>query len=420
MPDVQTLPDILLLLFASPTSSVADLLKCERVCKQWCTLIRSNQIQIWKQKLVDGFPKGCLPVLYENELWRDAAVLWWAWRAPWVEDEDGEMFALSKVDEEVEEVKFPKTLRRRGGGIVRDLATVIPVSCNVVPRSLRSDGQIVLLVHSRCSVPVRIDVLFAETKSTARPISNVACEIDYLRTNIIGKQLNDGNLALETWDTGTSITHPAPYTRVHAICGSQVLVYPNAEALKCKVISLDDRTSATVTLDSKQSGAINQTFLAYIAPRFDPDDTTFHLILLSLLNKQQIASFFLQGNRTTPPIIYMTRFNIFCDYDDKCWVFDFNLTLMYKLPKFLNTGRYVSILRGATDFGLIFLKHLSASDFLWILDGKTRVCRHVPLPCDGMLRKVVSEMQLHLMVTILLPSSILLMMLRIGPVREVW
>ncbi|KAJ3034191.1 hypothetical protein HDV00_005361, partial [Rhizophlyctis rosea] len=116
MATLQTFPDILITLFAHPSLSVADLFKCERVCQQWLQLLRAGQNQIWKQKLVEAFPEGCLPVLYGHEVWRDVAVLWCAWRRPWTPAEE----VAYLEGEYIEELEPGKVLPRKAG---RDLVT---------------------------------------------------------------------------------------------------------------------------------------------------------------------------------------------------------------------------------------------------------------------------------------------------------
>ncbi|KAJ3054848.1 hypothetical protein HK097_000654 [Rhizophlyctis rosea] len=78
--------DLWLLLLTYPAVTVPILLRLETTCKALLSLVRNNQIQVWRSKLEQSrsFPSECLPLLYGNETWRDVACLWWSWRRYWV------------------------------------------------------------------------------------------------------------------------------------------------------------------------------------------------------------------------------------------------------------------------------------------------------------------------------------------------
>ncbi|KAJ3038521.1 hypothetical protein HDV00_000526 [Rhizophlyctis rosea] len=58
---------------------VPALLRCEQTCSSWSRTIRSRTTEVWKPKLIDTFPEGCLPVRYGMESWRDLVLDIWAW-----------------------------------------------------------------------------------------------------------------------------------------------------------------------------------------------------------------------------------------------------------------------------------------------------------------------------------------------------
>ncbi|KAJ3034532.1 hypothetical protein HDV00_004945 [Rhizophlyctis rosea] len=284
-PSFQILADILLLLFAHPNISVPDLLICERTCKQWLLLIRSGQHQIWKQKLVEAFPEGCLPVLYGSECWRDVAILWYAWRRPWT---PRRLRSVAVEEIEVQDVLPPKHV------VVRDVISFAdsPLAHPVHVFGARPDGQVKLCNHHRSSLSSPIlDIVFAETRNSARPISNILSDFYLNRSNIAVARtpLND------------------IFTRVHS-------------------------NSQPTNVPHRDLHAFNETVLLFATRTKEypyPIPNPGQLNVLRLLDRKQTASLSLR-NVDDLKRIQLTRLNVLLVMDtDDIWVMDLHLVRLY-------------------------------------------------------------------------------------------
>ncbi|KAJ3044798.1 hypothetical protein HDV00_000675 [Rhizophlyctis rosea] len=373
---VQTLADILLVLFAHPNVSVADLLKCERICKQWCILIRSNQNQIWRQKLVDGFPEGCVPVRYGNEVWRDVTTLWWAWRRPWA-SADG---TVVETDVAVGEVGVSETLKRRSDGVIRDMVAVYQISLGSTTQGLRPDGQVIIAP----SPPKHtyVDIAFTETQSNARPITNIAGRPDMVRTTIIATLPGhdpEGDIVLEDWDTGTLIGQFPSDPAIETVCGSQITLAGNG----IHIASIKDTSPFTIS-SQHVTHAINETVLAYLATVESALGPRHDLVLLRLADKSRIASFAFP-EEVVYHDFWITRFNVFLLCETECLVFDLKLHLLHKLPADVNFQGEESSISRVFDWGIVLDPYVSGGveNVLLVADPKVRKYTRVVVPYKG-------------------------------------
>ncbi|KAJ3036094.1 hypothetical protein HDV00_003070 [Rhizophlyctis rosea] len=385
MATVQTLPDILIVLFAHPNVSVADLLKCERVCQTWCAVIRTYQVEIWKSKVQAAYPDGCCPVLYGNEVWRDVAVLWWAWQRPWpsavISELDGRgstMAAAAKGREkkekptwqpptgctvgsaiELQDIRHPERLHRRSDGVVRDLIT----SCSffgaadpALVAGARADGR-VMLTGGYGDDYTFLDIVFSETLSTAPPPVDLARHFQFARANAlvrhpdhkcemyyrghynglepVFKDADTGNicyLLIEDWNTAELMAQIPRTYRYFFICGDYWIEgdHEDAQAHIYSILNTSQRhTISTQCKGSHRNAAINETLLAYVTYDQHAHTSECQLRLLRLADHQIIATYELERE---PARMTITRFFVVLDYEEDCAVFDFSLNRMCTLP----------------------------------------------------------------------------------------
>ncbi|KAJ3039892.1 hypothetical protein HDV00_011675, partial [Rhizophlyctis rosea] len=387
MAPVQLLPDILVHLFASFDVSIPDLLLCERVCKQWYTIIRSSHVQIWKAKLVRGFPEGCYPVLYGEENYRDVATLWWAWMRL---GNGGEVREF-EVMEGVEELRGSEGLMRRSGGVVLDLTTAhalgLPYPCGVRPT-----GQVVIENDSANKKPspddTHIDTVFTESSIISSPIQNLAYDVIYKRPNIAVCDPPDGsvNFELRHWDTGNATLSPVLPLRGHNhfICGSQLSIEYGTGTSRFNII-YSSTTSSTISLHCTYSieslCAMTESLVAHI-----PAGIPGTLRLMRLKDRQQLASYTLPIDERCD-WIELTRFFIILVCRRDCWVFDMKLNLLYKLPyEFavpVNNVERQCVLTLTEDWGILFAAIQPRMDVFRILCPKLRSYRTLVTPLEG-------------------------------------
>ncbi|KAJ3032248.1 hypothetical protein HDV00_007752 [Rhizophlyctis rosea] len=317
MATVQTLPDILLTLFASPAISVTDLLKCERVSRQWCAIIRNNQSQIWKSKLAVGFPDGCLPVLYGNESW-------WAWRTLGRRDELLEL----EVDGEHRELKRADGLLRISPGFVRDLTTAYSPSSYV---GVRPTGQFVVSGRGHLHT---IFSMFDETAVQTQPIHSITRKplFIYQQPNLVGRIVPDGVIIFDIWVSGdpTPVSlHPTSRSCIISICGSHVMTTERTgldgddEIIKVFYSNSASPIIERYTRFGWSAYAINQSLFAC--------ESKDVLTLVRLTDQHQVALFNLPPG-TFVSHIFFTRFTLLLDCDEWCWVLDLKLNPLYKMP----------------------------------------------------------------------------------------
>ncbi|KAJ3038980.1 hypothetical protein HDV00_012738 [Rhizophlyctis rosea] len=341
-PAAVTIPDILILFFSHQQITVPDLLRSEQVCKQWCAVIRQEHVHIWKPKLF-GFPEGYCPALYGSESWRDLVSLWWAWRRPWVPQ---------KTEPDVlKEIGVGKTLMRKGGGFVRDVADAYTFSgsCFNV-HGVRPDGQVVVRDRRVTTHCAKIVHAFLETGISARPIHDVAL-FDHRHTSTIVRMTahrdtgagSDGrtvseDYVFEDWETGTAIATKTKHKLIlwdvprGAIRGSDVILksvgmFRESITLKrFNVSSADDdhhepNLRASPAYSNANLYSFNDSFTAsiiapYIISLIPADNTKPMTYKLSL----------------TPTSIHLNRLNLFVFCRTECLVFDLCLTFLYTLP----------------------------------------------------------------------------------------
>ncbi|KAJ3034530.1 hypothetical protein HDV00_004943 [Rhizophlyctis rosea] len=328
MAAVETLPDILLLLFAHPSLSVPDLLTC------------AGQHQIWRQKLVEAFPEGCLPVLYEREIWRDLATLWWAWRRPWT---PGQTVAETTL----EEVEVGDVLPRKVG-VVRDLTAVRDFgSMRGGAKGGRWDGQIVIagiaVWPTKNSIKPKIDVVFEETPTTVRPVQNISRRCIFQRTDIITSlsvERQQHEITAQDWDTGKVLARiPVKSSFDCNICGHYMWERNEKEV---RFFSLDGNFANSTSIQPFQPRfhercaplhAFNETVFAWVSPA--PASGLFsHLNIARLLVRKTVASFRLSPWSHSKGL-ELTRLNVFLKFSDgDCWVFDLKLNPLYTCAEF--------------------------------------------------------------------------------------
>ncbi|KAJ3045930.1 hypothetical protein HDV00_006196 [Rhizophlyctis rosea] len=331
------IPDILIVVFAHHAVSISDLLTFERVCKQWCAIIRTNQIQIWKSKLVQAYPAGCCPVLYGQENWRDVATLWWAWNRPWKSQLVGPPQAKS-VTSVVEEVPSTKTLERRSDEFVQDLIDYQYCSSGMgsQPQGGRPDG-LVIMKHPHLNNHLNvfhtptpdihwhkkaIDVLFAPTNAVARGTDRNIRPGAYRRTKFVMRLPYGAKniIGEDSEKDGVVIQLPAS-TEIQAICGNNLMY--RTDQRDVKLLSLND-TFPSLTVPPLT--AMNETLRASFFPTNGSDG---YLAVFRLSDNSEIARY--QPLRVLG--ISMTRFNVIVQVSNEwCLIFDMHLNKLTTFP----------------------------------------------------------------------------------------
>ncbi|KAJ3034299.1 hypothetical protein HDV00_005207 [Rhizophlyctis rosea] len=379
MQTIEILPDVLTLLFAHPDITIPHLLKFEQVSKHWLSLIRSNHVQIWKVKINTGFPNGCFPTLYGQENWRDIAKVWWAWRRPW-----DEMRKLEQAETaDVQELGVGETILRTDGGYIRDVTDELSngEAHGIDTFGVRPDGQIIIadFVKLRKGVYEKprpyIDIIFTETKATARPITNIA-RIRHKITDLIVR--NAKNVySFEGWTTGTrkktitSLNTPGEFIFEESLCGSQV-VFRRKEVQQNRQwhIILDsysiqppcNQTEFTVRTHPNGHFASNHSLLATTASHQQVDETaerggkTFpHTIALLRLHDSKPLSKIAIGTSSQIVNLRLTRFNMLAfTRGGECLVFDLNLHLLHTIQ--LRTDVLLGHMMEDVDDRMVFTK----------------------------------------------------------------
>ncbi|KAJ3030825.1 hypothetical protein HDV00_008645 [Rhizophlyctis rosea] len=357
---VLSLPDFLIILFAHPAMALPDLLKCEQICKQWWTIIQSNQ-PLFRQKLVDNFPAGCLPVPYGNECWHDVACLWWAWKRPWAPP------PIS--DGIVEACHHGETKSRASDGVVRDVTGHLHTFEDAITvQAVRADGQVLLRGSSPFLQESQswIDVIFEETQQNARPITDLLISpSESIRPTAIARQPPDSTTVIyENWDTGEIIAELP--NGMGGVYGSHTVEYPpfsdsmgGFESDNVNIIPLNNPTNPlTITLADIHwyNITINETLVAYIGD-INPGDPSksIQITLTNLATKRTVATFPLDRNTMAQAHLHLTRFNFFLiHYAGDCMVFDLNLTLLYTIPISYEVRGFQYCLEKVTDWGVFF------------------------------------------------------------------
>ncbi|KAJ3035568.1 hypothetical protein HDV00_003667 [Rhizophlyctis rosea] len=329
---IQTLPDILLHLFAYPSITVSDLLKCELVCRQWHTLIHQYQVLIWRAKLVEGFPKECLPVLHGEEVWRDIAILWWAWKS------------LGSVDELVDldgssEVRDSQMLMRKSDGVIRDLTTANSATSNGHWfYALQPNG----LVYVKVGEETRTDTVFTDNIPIPSTLQlKAATSMKYIRPKIL--ELDNPisiSMVYRNLDSGKVgvMPDPSPWYYSRTICGSRLKIEygtdTDGDSAILKVFSTDDRSKDFQTTVRKPSHSmLNESILACLHRSYSYGAL---LLLVSIKDGTQLASYTFHD--TVPEQAQITRFTVIADcstnpswVENEFWIFDLKLNLLCKL-----------------------------------------------------------------------------------------
>ncbi|KAJ3033319.1 hypothetical protein HDV00_006509 [Rhizophlyctis rosea] len=375
MTDILTLPDFLILFFSHPDVTVPALLKYERVCKQWCTLIRRHQKEVWRSKLVAAFPEGCLPVLYGQETYRDVAVLWWAWCRPWVVTSEDRITIVP--GEVVEEIGVAETLGRTSGGFTRDMTSVIRTSAlDCEPKGCRPDGQVVVRRYDKplCS----IDTVFTETKATARTVTDVE-HVEFLRTSILVRQpnINNKTVTYEDWDSGSLIAQQPDVPYDSTLCGNHITMLHDHRSWDLFSVK---NLSSRITTGS--IFVVNETICA----KLDPNPHPCRLTLTRLIDRTQIATYDLPQSESDIWVIDLTRFNVVLvnHFTRHIWVFDMKLNLLYKLSTRMRDEGLGDRFWGmdVDDWGMRRMEcdHEWADIGFAFFDPKTRVYHRRPRP----------------------------------------
>ncbi|KAJ3035567.1 hypothetical protein HDV00_003666 [Rhizophlyctis rosea] len=333
MATVQTLPDILIHLFSSPNVSVADLLKCERVCRQWCALIRNNQVQIWRAKVVEEFPEGCLPVRYGEEVWRDVAILWWAWRRL---GSSGRGMEVNPVGEG-RLLGGSETLTRRGDGVVRELASAhSPDFSHPYPFAVRPTGDSILQMSDINLPKVLFDNVFTPKKVISRPTQHFKSPVlvNHIRSNVIECTTPDGGVGYEDWVASQrKALPPLAGADTTVICRNQILrVHTRTDETPTAIIKTFSIENPSFVIERRTGphwpeAAINETVLAYIPKPFAQT-----LYLVRLKDNKQLASYSLPRELLYYTDIRITRFIVLIWCHPDLLIFDMKLNLLCKLP----------------------------------------------------------------------------------------
>ncbi|KAJ3045929.1 hypothetical protein HDV00_006195 [Rhizophlyctis rosea] len=318
-PDPQCMPiivpDVLILIFAQNSISIADLLWFEQVCKQRCTIIRLNPIQIWKPKLVQAYSRDCCPVLYGQENWRDVATLWLAWNRLW------NWPSLEENVTTVDEVGVSETLVRRKEGQMRD---VVDYQCSVSarecsnPQGGRTDGRTIVKGIIRPGA-ASTDVLIAATKADTGPTLHDVVPTMYKRTKIVLRRPHKSNdIVAEGVENAAVATRILKSSGIHSVCGDNALIKTGHGDVQ--LLSLNNATSVRTFPRNIVSYAMNETIVATI----DSSRPNF-VTLIRVSDNSEIASCAVGSAQA----VFMTRFNVFVETSDqKLFVYDFQLNLL--------------------------------------------------------------------------------------------
>ncbi|KAJ3041424.1 hypothetical protein HDV00_009404 [Rhizophlyctis rosea] len=321
MTSIPILPDVLALIFAHPSTTVPDLLLCERVCRHWNALIHTHQAHIWKPKLKPCFPSGCLPPRHGEETWRDLACLCWAWRRPW----DPSQTQNQGPDIVVKELQKGETMLKKTKSVVRDLVGSYGTTYDT--HAIRPSGHI-LKSKSPRRTPIFIDTLFTETLSTTRANIHHLAWTHHHGTTILVRTGPD--LQWEDWDTGIVIcsSESLGFTEedMNAWVASETTCHGSSISLYHVVMSGDELTHNLLLIPNRDPPSrftfrlpptfthlsLNETLLAFLTKDIESNTTT--LTLHSTTSKTPAPLY-----KTTLPQSWsetirnfiMTRFNIF-------------------------------------------------------------------------------------------------------------
>ncbi|KAJ3044338.1 hypothetical protein HDV00_002658 [Rhizophlyctis rosea] len=329
-----TLPDVPLVQIFT-LSSVPTILTCERVCKQWSTVIRVTQTtQIWKQILLPHFPPGCVPEPFGRENWRDVALLWFAWKKPWT----GWRVTEPRVMEAIEVDRE----------VVRDLVAVPRFTLEGMQGlGVHVDGR-ALLDAKHCMYTGHLtksgiinDAIFSD--ATALPFGRQIDDVDdgmvpFSRTKFIPRRSRKtpNNRIFENWQTGEVIGEVAVpkhrrYDYLHgfyvAVCGDKqifTLCDATQQFGKMNVINLtrivpsSERILPSFTIahrsNDMQPIVHNENFLVYTTPtgpytyggQLPQVPGGLHLVRLDTGHRIASAPCW-----SPNPRLYLTSFNLF-------------------------------------------------------------------------------------------------------------
>ncbi|KAJ3045054.1 hypothetical protein HK097_001298 [Rhizophlyctis rosea] len=220
--------------------------------------------------------KGCLPVLYGAETWRDIALLHLAWSKPWVPRDE---------DYVVEEA--PAHLLREEAGLFRTLVGVLALKRGADRGRLSydyidfPDGRVLLRQWREFGGPSRLQNVFYPPLPYNSPTTTLAHQILYTRPTAIATITKFGKRSVTTVQNPETSEAVHTYTGIdlRLLCGDICVDYN-----KGHIMSLNPRSKINFTIPRATSFTVNETLLAYITatPR------TIHLIRLS--DQTQIAS----------------------------------------------------------------------------------------------------------------------------------
>ncbi|KAJ3041687.1 hypothetical protein HDV00_008774 [Rhizophlyctis rosea] len=238
-------------------------------------------------------------------------------------------------DGHVTEIRAEETIRRSSDGVVKDITVCLPP--NSFLHTVRPEGHIL----KENKTPALIDIIFEETKQTARTIDNITASNGHTRPTVIVHTLPEPNIyghrrVVEDWDTGAHLANVVHRGRLE-ICGSQICTIPideNDHELKIiNLRKLEDSKPVKFRLsDHRHHFDFNETVVAYIhcvdrAPnRTGPD--LYDLVLVRLADGKQLGTHRFPPQERHNIVLYLkiTRFNVFADG----LVFDMHLNPLYE------------------------------------------------------------------------------------------
>ncbi|KAJ3042078.1 hypothetical protein HDV00_008159 [Rhizophlyctis rosea] len=319
--NLETVSELLASVFAK--LPVPALLTCERVCKQWSAIMRvAASTQVWKPKLVAGYPEGCLPVLRGRGNWRDVALISYAWGREWQPVDACEPIKVLDCD-----MGFDRT----GNGVVQDVTScfdALPENVVFMMGSLES-GEIIFTTDPDGTSPnVYLDNIFADCRYPTGK-SDIDFQAIYLRPNAIVRRPETiaRTQVFEDHKTGTKILERPyePTTIAITICGDHIIqddTIPGPIGItfpSTTVITSIRNPSFHLEITDCTSICFNETILAYNTREPDnPNPTpTTHIIRIS--DQKLLGQHTLRETTTlsTKNTITMSRFNLFVHHRDR-------------------------------------------------------------------------------------------------------
>ncbi|KAJ3033240.1 hypothetical protein HDV00_006562 [Rhizophlyctis rosea] len=396
------LPELVVPIFAN--ASVPTLLTCERVCKKWSAVIRTAYVeQVWKPKLVDAYPEGCVPGLRGNENWRDLALVSFAWGRPWVP---------RRVKKRLEELGHETMFDRSAGGVVRDVTNsdrfAFRSSGDPKVLAFYDSGEVIYSVIAdgrwswfRPPDDVYVDSIFTNPHIRPGKSDNIATHTRFIRTSIVARQSRDyptvPTFAYEDYKTG-SILAVRPIGPNETICGdyivqhdpyrSRQLRYPARDTLR--VQSLRD-PSYRLRIHDCTCMCFNENVLAYTTS--SPSHTNEIISIIRLKDQEEIGEFTMNRHEDfgCRRPMSMNRFNLFIAVCGglktimgqpvgKIFVLDFYGNHLYSLE--LPEVKLPYEANCAAAWDREFLVRDASTRTFMVFDAVDGMCRRIRGPCD--------------------------------------